>query len=341
MSRTALKKSILFVSAIVLLVVFILQSALTGRTKSTTLTLKKEFDVITIEKKDGDIRLDKIDGEWKISRLENPGSKYKSDEYAVKNIVESVSNLHLLGNVSSGGANRLQRYGLDDEAKISIKVYGKDKLLRTVYVGKNAVSGSQSYVQVDGKKSVMIADSALRTVFEKTFSSLRDKNLYTISSDSISSVSIKKEDLEYSLLLSQVETASVESSESSDGEGFSISNQRMEWKVDKAPEDMVDVVLDQGTVGTWIASLSSLSVSKWCEDDVSLPEKDPDMKIDIAVGGMIYSIVMYADEDGTRYLCSSNQSEGLFYIQKSTAENFAKDLSDLLVKFEIPEIAEE
>ncbi len=327
MSKTALKKSILFGLALVLLLVYFLQLSLTGRAKDKTISLSKDVDRVTIEKRDGNICLEKIDGEWKISTMENQEQKFTTEEYPVQNIVDAVSKIHLLGTVSSGNANRVQRYGLDDDSKIAVSVYGKNKLLRTVFVGKNSGSGSQCYVQIDGKKSVMVADGALQSVFDKTISSLRNKTLYEIASDSISSIRIKNGESEFELLLDQVETI--------DSDVFKVANQRTEWKLAKSPEDMVDVVLDQGNVGTWIASLSSMKVYQWCEPYVNVPERAPDIEVEIAVGGMIYSINMYSEDDD-KYLCSSNQTDGLFYILKSSASSYAKDLNDLIVKFEPP-----
>ena len=331
MNKTALKKAILFALTLILLITYILQLVFTGRAKDSVVTLKKDIDYITIEKKNEKIRLDKINDEWKICEVQNPDLKYATEDYSVNNIISSVSSLHLLGTVSGGSTNRLARYGLDDESKICVKVYGKDKLLRTVNVGKNSSSGSQSYVQVDGKKSVMVADSALRTIFDKSLPSLRKKVLYEISSDSISWVHVKNGEKDFELLLSQIAA--------SDSESAKISSQRTEWTI-ASPANGENIALDQGSVGSWIASLSSVNVSQWCESDITLPEGETDIELEIAVGGMIYSIKMFYEEDNDRYICSSNHTEGLFYMSKSSAENLAKDLNDLTVKSEIPSDSE-
>lgn len=326
MSRTALKKSILFALTVILLVVYIFQVSLNGREKKTTLSVKKDVDCVEIENVRGGIRLDKVDGVWKVSTVKNPDLKFETEEYAVKNIVDSISLLNLLGTVSSGEANKVQRYGLDDESKISVKAYSKNKVVRTLFVGKNSVSGSQSYVQVDGKKSVMVSDSALHTVFDRSLPSLRKKVLYEIASDSISSVTVKKGETEYEIILDQVEAI--------DSEMYSVSSQRTEWKLLKAPEGKGELELDQGKVGAWIVNLSKMNVSQWCESDVALPEKSPDISMDIAVGGMIYSMNFYSLEENDRYLCSTNQTKGLFYMSKTVVDDFAKELDDLLAKVE-------
>ena len=75
MSKTALKKSILFGLALVLLLVYFLQLSLTGRAKDKTISLNKDVDRVTIEKRGGNICLEKIDGEWKaVAKAYNQNS---------------------------------------------------------------------------------------------------------------------------------------------------------------------------------------------------------------------------------------------------------------------------
>lgn len=337
MNRTAVKKSVLFILAIVLLIVFVLQVSISGRTKISVLSVKKDIDTITIEKKSDLVRLEKIDGKWKVSSNDDPQFLCDVAEYSVNSIVDSITSLRLLGTVSSGGASRVQRYGLDSDSKIYVNAYGKGKVLRSIAVGKNSSSGNKCYIQVDGKKSVVIADTSLHTIFDKTLPSLREKNLYNISSDSISSVSIKKSGVEFEILLSLVEMK-----DETESSGIQINiNPMTEWTVAKHPEGMEDAVLNQGAVGTWIADLASVDVSQWCEKDVTLPEKEPDIVANIAVGGMMYSIDMYLDEQEDKYLCSTNRTKGLFYISKANAESIAKNLDDLIVKFEVPVVDEQ
>ena len=90
MSRTALKKSILFALTVILLVVYIFQVSLNGREKKTTLSVKKDVDCVEIENVRGGIRLDKVDGVWKVSTVKNPDLKFETEEYAVKNIVDLI-----------------------------------------------------------------------------------------------------------------------------------------------------------------------------------------------------------------------------------------------------------
>lgn len=323
MNKTALKKSILFVLALVLFVTFIVQTCVSRQTKIFEVAIKKDIDCVTIDSSNGGLRLEKIDGNWKVSYADSVEKKFDTDEFAVENILTYISKLRFLGTVSGGNENRLQRYGLDKESKITVKAYGKNILLRTLDVGKNSTSGVHSYTNLDEKKSVHIADSPLRSIFEKTLPSLRNKTLYAVSSDSISSASVKKAGVEYEVLRTSAQTKELTDTSID-------ASQMSEWILIKIPEEYGEMVLDQGSVGTWIDSLKTATVTSWCENDVVLPEGEPQIEINFAVGGMMYSMQMFENDD--KYLCSINQTSGLFYLSKSTAENIAKDLGDLLVK---------
>lgn len=338
MNKTALKKSILFVLAFVLLIVYIVQLCTNGRTKVSTLNVKKEIDYITIDRQDSFIWLEKVDGKWLVSSSDAPDLKYSTEEYSAQAIVDSISSLHLLGTVSGGQSNRTQRYGLDDESKITVTAYGNKKVLRSLAVGKNSSAGSQSYVQVDGKKSIMVADSALNTVFNKSLPSLREKKLYSISSDSISSVRVKNYKGEYELEYDLVTGSQIYDEEESGNVLTKASQSR--WVISKNTISEEEMFLDQGAVGTWVVALSTFDVSQWCEKDVEQPIGEPFIEVEIGVGGMIYSVYMYGDENSDKYVCQSNQSKGLFYVTKYGAENYAKNLEDLCIKADGPSLLE-
>ncbi len=65
----------------------------------------------------------------------------------------------------------LERYGLDKPIKVCLKA--KDKNLLSLSIGKNGSSGSQSYVQVNGKGEIYLARRNLRSDWDVKIDSLK------------------------------------------------------------------------------------------------------------------------------------------------------------------------
>ena len=94
------------------------------------------------------------------------------DQNKVGLLVKSVSPLTTLGVTSrSASEAALERYGLDKPIKVCLKAKGK--VLLSFSVGKDSSSGTQSYIQLEGKKEIFLARGNYRTGWSIDISALK------------------------------------------------------------------------------------------------------------------------------------------------------------------------
>lgn len=336
MSKSAFKKLILLSSVALLFVIFIFQQIFNGRNKMYTLQVKKPIDEISIEH-DGRTVLLKKDGEnWSVASKDFPDETFQTEANVATSIEEAIRSVRVVGTASRGISDRSERYGLSESERITVTASSKGKIQRVLKVGKDSSSGNQSYIQSEKKSAILIANKPLHSVFNKTVSSLRYKQLYSISPDSISTIIVKNEEGRFSLMKSMNTEA-----ELNPESGSGISSQQAQWTLSENTTELVDPVLDQGNIGNWVSSLAELSVSEWTDSLENLPvnieETEPVSEIQIGVGAMPYDLKFYAIEsDESKMLCKSNQNKYPFYVARYNADKFIKKLSDLTVKFEVP-----
>ena len=153
------RTKILAAVAALLAVVCVLQFFLGLKSPQKTFKLKSAPDYISVENSEKSFVLQKNDdGEWFC------GTE-KMDTAKIEILIKSFSPLTTLGVTSrSASGAALERYGLDKPVLIRAKA--KNKELLSIAIGKDSSSGSQSYVQLDGKKEIYLARGNLRTAWD-------------------------------------------------------------------------------------------------------------------------------------------------------------------------------
>ena len=153
------RTKILAAVAALLAVVCVLQFFLGLKSPQKTFKLKSAPDYISVENSEKSFVLQKNDdGEWFC------GTE-KMDAAKIEILIKSFSPLTTLGVTSrSASGAALERYGLDKPVLIRAKA--KNKELLSIAIGKDSSSGSQSYVQLDGKKEIYLARGNLRTAWD-------------------------------------------------------------------------------------------------------------------------------------------------------------------------------
>ena len=159
------RTKILACVAAALAIVCAAQFLLGLRSPQKNFKLKGEPDYISIENSGATLVLQKSESGW-ISGTE------ALDSNKVNLLIKSLSPLATLGVTSrSASEATLERYGLDKPIKVCLKA--KDKNLLSLSIGKNGSSGSQSYVQVNGKGEIYLARRNLRSDWDVKIDSLK------------------------------------------------------------------------------------------------------------------------------------------------------------------------
>lgn len=168
MNRIYTRKIILLSAIAVLLAVYILQLAVGGRNKVKVLTTEEPIDYVMIDNNGAKLSIRKNGDRWYVG-----DEKFPCHESRANGIVNAISEVKVLGNVAAGSAADNERYGFD--GGITVEAYSGEKLVRSLFIGKNTATGSQSYVRIDGKSPVCLVQGALRSTFEATAEDIKEK----------------------------------------------------------------------------------------------------------------------------------------------------------------------
>lgn len=154
------RRTILICIAGALTIIFAAQILLGLRSPQKIFKVKEKPDFISIENSGETISLEKNGEEWLCAEK-------KTDAKKTEILLERFCEVQTLG-IAARSANEaaLERYGLD--APIVVRAKSGEKNLRSIFIGKESTSGSQVYVQIEGKKEIFLAQGNLRRDF--TFS---------------------------------------------------------------------------------------------------------------------------------------------------------------------------
>ncbi len=298
------RKLILVVSIAVLAVIYAVQLTLSLRNPIKTYQLDKEIDTISFESvANGTVTLSKNGEDWVVGEKE-----YEIDEGELESILSNIQSVKSLGAVShSTSEDANTRFGLDDANRIKVSAFQNGKVVRTLYVGKTAASGDQTYCRLDSSNETFLAAGTLKDVFGSTENDIRTKEIYTFEADSISQVHS-----------GSATPFTLTKAESADGAVWSLQGEEGES------------TLDSEKVTNWVRSIAALSADSWASEDTVLPS-DSEGRIELTSGSEKVSVIVtkIGSGDDVKYLCASSETQYLFYISKANAVKLLKGLSEL------------
>lgn len=154
------RRTILICIAGALAAIFVAQILLGQRSPRKNFKVKEIPDFISIENSGETISLTKNGEEWFCAEK-------KADARKVEHLLEEFCEVQTFGIVArSANEAAFERYGLN--SPIIVRAKSGEKNLRSIFIGKESTSGSQFYVQIEGKKEIFLAQGNLRRDF--TFS---------------------------------------------------------------------------------------------------------------------------------------------------------------------------
>ncbi|MBO7124084.1 MAG: DUF4340 domain-containing protein [Treponema sp.] len=161
------RTKILACVAAVLAVICAAQFFMGLKSPQKTFKAKGEPDYISVENSGNAIVLQRNGSDWFCGAQ-------KLDKAKMDSLVKSISVVKTLNMASrSESAATLERYGLDQAILIEAKLGGKT--FQKISVGKESVSGSQAYVQINGKKEIYLAQGNLRRDWTFSLDDLKEK----------------------------------------------------------------------------------------------------------------------------------------------------------------------
>lgn len=178
------RKLALLIADAVLLLVCIIQFVVKGQSNVKSFTVKADIDSISIVNGLETINITKKNDAWFIGDKEYPASNN-----SVTELINKLSSFDALEKIAStSNEANLEKYELLDGKKIEVTAKAGEKIVRTIQIGKQASTGSQSYATVDNGKDIYLLSSDLRSVFNKSVSDLREMVVFTLEKSEITSV---------------------------------------------------------------------------------------------------------------------------------------------------------
>ncbi len=289
-------RKIFLLSAIALLaVIFVIQCIFAGRSPVKEWNLKDDIDAIEITSAKGSVSLVKEGENWFVG-----DKKYPADSDDSEDLAEALTSIKTLGLLTRSTADE-SRYGLDENSKITVKASKDGKVVRTLYVGKDSSTGSQSYIKIDGSADILLASDSYHEFFDTDTEALREREIFSVKAEEISSVSVKAESGNFNV---------------------AKSGDPAVWTF--VPADSNG---DSEKIATWVKTLNSLTADSFAPESTAFPTENLE-KVTLTAGDKQIT-ASFAKVDEAKYICSSSESDYLFYVSNYAYKRFIKNVKDL------------
>lgn len=263
--------------------------------------------------------LSKEDGKWTIGL-----KKYPADELKIKNMLDVIGKLSLTALVSQ--SKSYNRYHLDEDNKIKVKAFDKDKLRREFDIGKAAASFRHTFVKISGDERVFHARGSFRGNFDKTVEDLRDKTVLSFKINEIREIHISKgkHKMVFNLTQPPKEVKQTEKSNTASPKTEPI---KMLWQTTAGKN------ASSTKINRLLTTLSDLSCEEYISGQDKDEWKDPIFTL-ILKGSKEYKLSIFEklNKDKKDYPAISSENSYVFNLSSAEAENIMEDPEELLEK---------
>ena len=303
------RKLVLIIADVLLLAVCIVQLALGARDTTKYFTLKEDPDSLEIVTPGETISLYKEGDDWFIGEKKYPASLSMVDSY-----LDAIKNIRALDKVgSTGSGNAAEKYELTDGKKISVTAKLGDKVLRTVEIGKTAVSSSQCYATVDGGKDIYLVSGGINDTFDTSVAAARTTIVLNLEASDITNVTMTDYATDTTWGVSRM------------GSGSDIA-----WNVTGAEDDYQ---LNTGKAANWLNSFASLSTRDWYAEDAVL-EGTQTLTAKITCAYRDITVEFFAlpkanEEDLQQYYGTCSETPYRFKVDERIVKQYLTSLEDM------------
>lgn len=265
---------------------------------------ESKIESIEIIKNKETIKCFKDSNKWVVTE-----EKFLGNSRIIQELVASIKDLTITTLISEKG--NLKRYDLDDEKKIKVIARGKNGVLRKFCIGKTTSTQKHTFITLNDKKDVFHANSNLKSMFNKSIDSLRDKQVQKFDSATIKSIEISKGD--FKRIISKKELAE------------DNTKQTPQW------ESQDNAELKQEPINSLIETLSDLRCSSYAETQTktNFENKTPFLKITLKAE-KIFKFTLFPKTEKDKYPGISSQNKYLFLLQDYTADDIISHTDKLL-----------
>jgi len=277
---------------------------------------KTEITKLEISAINSDITLKKKSGNWYIDP-----EGYPADKDKVNRMLDSLKGIKVTALVSQ--LKNYNLYDLNDEKKITIKAWNKDKLKRLCEIGKTALSYRHTFIKLEKDGPVYHAEGDFRSGFDLTKDKLRDTLVLSFGKNEISTINIDKGNANIALALKDVENEEQKNNEQK--EDVEHKSTTKVWQTDDG-KICIKLKIDE-----LLGKLSGLKCKQYIENKNKDDFKDPIFTIILkGIKENKLSIFPMQGEGATEYPCISSATEYPFFLTKYQAENIMMDPGEIV-----------
>jgi len=274
---------------------------------------------IEITKNSTPIVLSKEGDRWTIG-----SKKYPADTLKVKNMLDVMGKLTLTALVSE--SKSYNRYNLDDDKKITVKAFDKDKVKLEFDIGKAASSFRHTFVKIAGDERVFHARGSFRDKFDKTVDDLRDKSVLAFKINEIGKIHISngKQKMVFSLIQP---TKEAKSSEKSDTASPKSKPLKIFW------ENAAGKKADSSKINRLLTTLSDLNCEKYLSGQSKDELLNPVYTL-LLKGSKEYKLSIFEklNKDNENYPAISSENSYPFILSGSQVKSIMEDPGEMLEK---------
>ena len=282
---------------------------------------KGSITKIEISKPKGPIVLSRTVNGWKLLP-----QGYPADTDKVKNMLNTIRKLTLTTLVSE--SKSYDRYGLDDENKISVKAWHGEQLERGFDVGKTASSFRHTFVRIAGDHRVYHARQNFRNEFDQTVDRLRDKVVLSFDKTEIHEIHIIRGRQSMVITRRQIPITVTAGAKEQAKEATAPETEAL-WQTDDGK------TMDESKLNPLLSTLSNLSIDKYITGHEKGEFTDPIFNI-LLKGPRDYSLSVFtkSDKESENYPAVSSENDYPFELPKRKAVEIMKNPDEMLVKNE-------
>lgn len=285
---------------------------------------KANISKIEISKTGTSIILKKSGNHWQILP-----QGYPADMDRINEMLQTIDTLTLTALVSE--SKNYDRYGLDDDEKITVKAWQEETLLREFDVGKAASSFRHTFVKMDGNHRVYHARQNFRREFDLTVENLRDKTVFSFKPEDIHEIRIVRD--RQSMLLTRMQVpVKITAEQKKQSQSPAPSKIETQWQGPGGEK------VDESILRDMLATLSNLKCEKYIYDKKKTDLTNPVHTL-LVKGAQDYTLSIFSktDKNDNNHPATSSENDSAFELSDWKAKKIMIPPDEMLKK---PETAD-
>ena len=257
-------------------------------------------DEILINREAGVIRLFKKDGNWVA------GDKaYPADVKQVEEIEKRFKEMSLTDLISSKGY--YAKYDLTPDKYVEVILKKGETILRRFKIGKKSPTMRHTFVKIDDRPEIYLAEGTFDIVLNKNLDDFRDRDVLKIKRDAVSSFSVEYQGATFAFARTKAATADGKKVEKQAAWGpWSCRG----YETVKLNDGMVDGLLqslDPLRAASFLDMPKEALTQRVCSLQVRVDDKD---------------IILTIYRDNGKYAAAASEYPYVFEVDRYTAEKF-------------------